>query len=348
MNLHALHTAVALLASMTLLGCPGGDVTDDDSAVADDDGGDDDSYVWPAAFGGELTVTSTLGGEAECDAAISMSGAKYDLVCPGCDFAFRVEATLTADNGTAGCWLNPLWSFLPSQGYTDLVLAHAPSWGVEEWYGMYYYHDALITGHALDGEGPYWAVMMHDNSTAGAFTRTGDEVAWTLGYADWVDVDPYWNDCGAIETSDADERFAGAAQVQGTLDCEGRIADAISFDAAAGAELTLSVDTVATDSAFDPAFYVNGPDGCTILQADDSFDCTYPPPAYRCPSARLTTEQGAYRVVVTSRGSCAGDEAGYVLHVDGADGDPSQVSGVVISAERVVDVAAAGSLLDER
>lgn len=328
--------AAAIAAMLGLFGCPG-DTADDDSAVLDDDD-------WPAAFDGELTVTSTLGGEPECDAIIDLQGTRYDQSCPGCDFAFRVEATLTADLGAAECWLDPRWSFLPSEGYTDLVLAHAPSWGVEEWYGMYYYTDALLTGYALDGDGPHWAVMLHQNEDGGTFTRSGDEVSWTLGYADWVDVDPYFNDCGAIETSDATDLFESPSQVAGSIDCAGRSADAIAFEALAGAEITLSVDTVAADTAFDPALYVNGPDGCTVLQADDSFDCSYPPPAYRCPSARFTAEAGAHRAVVVARGSCAGDDAAYTLHVGGAGSAPVLVAGVPISAERVVDVAGLGTM----
>ena len=332
---------LVLICCLASTGCP--DADDDDSAIpADDD--DDVTYVWPESFTGEVQVSSTLGVEPACDAVIELDGTRWDGICDDCDFAFSVQANLAVDLGTDACGLDPLWSYLPGSGFSDLLLAHAPAFGVKEWYGTYYYYDALVTGYQLDGLGPYWWVMSHENSERGTFSRIDDVIGWTWSYAGWVDVDPYFQDCGEIETSDATELYEGQYLSHTSLDCDGRRADSYEFVGEDGAQVTLSVDTRDADTAFDPAFYVNGPDGCTILQADDSFDCTFPPPAYRCPSASFDTQDGTYRVVVLSRGSCAGDEAGYTLHLTSPDPAVSLTSGVTISAESLIEVSGSGAM----
>lgn len=69
-------------------------------------------------------------------------------------------------------------------------------------------------------------------------------------------------------------------------------------------------------TAFDPRAWINDPDGCTAASADDSFDCTYPPPTYACPGIMLSDlSDGTYSVVVSSYGDCAGTTADYSLQV---------------------------------
>ena len=89
----------------------------------------------------------------------------------------------------------------------------------------------------------------------------------------------------------------------------------------AGETLTVSVDTVASATAFDPNMWVNDSDSCTVGGADDSFTCTYQPAAFSCPSLQFTTDAETYSIVVGSLGSCNGSTAEYVLLVD-APSDP--------------------------
>jgi hypothetical protein len=325
----------------------GGGLACDNGGDDDDTSGDDDVVEWPSSFAGDVAMQSTLGGEPLCDAEIDLQGVRYDGPCPECDFAFRIEATLLTDVGSPDCWLDPLLSYMPGDGLDDLVLAHASSFGVMEWYGMYYYSDALLTGYTSYGAGPYWWVLSHENSTEGTFARAGDDIAWTWEYQAWVDVDPFYEDCGDVAASDAETDFPGATSVTDDLDCEGNLADVYRFTGVDGETVHLTVDTVAEDTAFDPAFYVNGPDSCTVIEADDSFDCTWPPPAYRCPAVELETVDGDYLVVITSRGNCAGDSAAYELRFDGSDPDLVVVEDdVPVSAELVVDVAGAGLITE--
>ncbi|MDP7113231.1 MAG: hypothetical protein QGH45_14755, partial [Myxococcota bacterium] len=266
---------------------------------------------------------------------------RYGGTCPECDFAFSIDASVVSDSGSPDCFLDPLLSYLPGGGHESLVLAHAPSFGVMEWYGMYYYGDALLTGYTVSGDGPYWWVLSHENSTEGTYARAGNDIAWTWTYQAWIDVDPYYEDCGEVGSSDAETGFPGSSAVTGQLDCEGTVADAFQFSGVAGQTVQLTVDTVAAETSFDPAFYVNGPDGCTVIEADDSFECTWPPPAYSCPAAEIETVDGEYLVVVRSRGACAGAAAEYELRCEGAD-LAELADDVPVSAELVVVVAGAG------
>jgi hypothetical protein len=329
--------AMPMFALLVAAGCD----TDPD----DDDTGDDDAVEWPTSFDGTVTLQSTLGGELLCDAEIALTGARYDGVCPDCDYAFSVEANVLVDNGTVECWHDPLLSYLPGDGIDDLVLAHAPSFGVLEWYGMYYYADALVTGYTAYGEGPYWWVLSHEKSSEGTYERSGDDIDWTWEYQAFVDVDPHFQDCGDVGGSDADTGFPGSTSATGELACDGTVADVYQFTADAGQTVFITVDTVAEATAYDPALYVNGPDGCTLVEVDDSFDCTWPPPAYRCPAVELETGAGDHLIVVTSRGNCAGEVGEYELRFDGAN--PALLAledDVPISAELVVDVVGSGTL----
>lgn len=293
-----------------IAGCP---VEDDD-----DDNGDDDADVeWPEDLTGSLEVHSTLAGGTLCDATVDLDGTKHDGECEGCDMALDIQANVSRNDGTEGCVMDPLWTYLPDQTVTDLVLAHAPAFDVMEWYGPETYRDALVTKYTHADEGTLYQVMLHENESEGTFTRSGDTISWTFDRLEQHNVDPYYNDCGNIEDSDTESRPQPMASASSTLDCEGAIADVWTVEATAGAQVVVGADTVADGTAFDPQMYVNGPDGCTILIADDSFECTFPPPSYRCPAAGFTAEAGTYQIAVISVGSCAGTEAAYEFVVEG-------------------------------
>lgn len=310
-------TAVSLIALALAEGCP--EETDDD---------DDDATVWPESFEGQIQVSSSYDGVVACDAVIELAGSRYTGTCEGCDFAFALDGTLAVDDGNGDCVLEPRWSYLAGDGWTDLLLAHAPSFSTEGWYGTYTFDDVLLTGYTLEatGAGPYWWMLAHDASPDADFSRIGDELAWSYGYHGWIDRDPFRNDCGDIAASDAEEGFGGAVVALSELACDGSLADVWSFEGAAGESATITVDTVADDTAFDPRLYLNTPDGCTSMTADDNFDCTFPPPSYACPSLELQTGAGTHQVVIIAAGSCAGEIAEYSIRVDGPAGDSLQLA----------------------
>jgi hypothetical protein len=80
---------------------------------------------------------------------------------------------------------------------------------------------------------------------------------------------------------------------------------------------------VSDDTAFDPYTWMNdASEACLMAESDDSFECTYPPPDYSCPSFTFESEGNAYDIVVASFGSCVDEETGgYSISID-ADSDP--------------------------
>jgi len=310
MTISRTYGLVFLLALPLALttGCPGED---------DDDTADDDDMAWPESLAGALNVHTTLAGETLCDATVDLEGTRHEGECEGCDMALDIQAYVSRDDGTEGCVMDPLWTYLPDETAADLVLAHAPAFDVMEWYGPETYREALVTKYTDVDEGTLFEVMLHEDETEGTFTRSDDTISWTFDRLEQRNVDSYYNDCGTIEDSDTEIPPQPDAGAGSTLDCEGAVADVWTVDAAAGESVVVGVDTVAAGTAFDPQMYVNGPDGCTMLVADDSFECTFPPPSYRCPAADFIAEQGSYQIVVISVGSCAGSEAADEIHAAG-------------------------------
>ena len=101
--------------------------------------------------------------------------------------------------------------------------------------------------------------------------------------------------------------------------------DVWSIELSASEVITVSVDTVAADTAFDPALSVL--DGLSLDSEhlddnDEFFDCTFAPVEYRCPQVELTMAPGTYAIVVLSYGNCTGTVAEYQLAVVSAAGTP--------------------------
>jgi len=132
----------------------------------------------------------------------------------------------------------------------------------------------------------------------------------------------------------ADDDDAGGDQEE-DLGCGSGEVDVWRVDVDAGDEVYAAVDTVSSSTTFDPAFDVYQgasftADAPYIAGADDSFECTYPPPEYSCPEIYATVEEGGYYVaVVRVVGSCVSDLAEYRVIVE--------VNGSSIDAELVDD-----------
>lgn len=90
-------------------------------------------------------------------------------------------------------------------------------------------------------------------------------------------------------------------------------------DPGEGVFLQVAVDTVSAATTFDPDLTVySDPDLDTRLgEADDSFDCTFPPPEYQCPEVELESPGGNIyiEVGIADFEQCAGNQARYELTI---------------------------------
>ncbi|PKN28052.1 MAG: hypothetical protein CVU65_00395 [Deltaproteobacteria bacterium HGW-Deltaproteobacteria-22] len=73
--------------------------------------------------------------------------------------------------------------------------------------------------------------------------------------------------------------------------------DRYAFFAPAGAEVLLATDTVDAQTAADLRLRVRAPDGTELHEADDDFDCTFPPPQWSCPSYTFSAASGGLYTV---------------------------------------------------
>jgi hypothetical protein len=112
----------------------------------------------------------------------------------------------------------------------------------------------------------------------------------------------YWTGYG--------KAYGGAYYADETLNMLSRGYDLWSFTAV-DYYTDISVDTTNAKTAFDPYMTVMDSSSCILGRADDAFPCTYPPPAYSCPSFHLATTKGTeYLILVqplSSRYDAVGD-----------------------------------------
>jgi hypothetical protein len=257
-------------------------------------------------------------------------GTPYTGDCEGCDFAMSVTQTVTADASTADCDANPVYSLQGAPPYTtDLFVAGSATYDVLTYtYGYGYSYatvdNAFRIGYFSDFSsygggvyGPSTDLVAYDGHPEGTFVQSGTNIVWDFSTSSAsVDLGEYYYACTYGYTTEA-YGPAGGETSTGSLDCDGYIVDTWTFEGVAGGTATVTVDTVDAGTAFDPVVWVNDASGCTVARADDSFDCTFPPPRYSCPG--LVIEDLAaetYEVVVKSYGSCAGTSANYELSVD--------------------------------
>lgn len=275
---------------------------------------------------GALTYLVDRGGALICDAQVSIAGTKYAGDCVDCDFAFDVVATIDSDGGLPDCDFATYLTYVETHLIAP-IMAFSPVYTYQSYYGSYTYYNALRTGVSADYTdsgggfypGPYWNVIAYDEGPYGEAVYDGQgALDWTFDLSDTSWERTYYQDCGGGEFSQETEAFAGE-QGLGDVDCDGDTVDLWDITLAAGEVLTVSLDTVGADSTFDPGIELIDPSGCTVVVADDSFDCTFPPANYSCPSLRYEAQlDGAHRVLVKALGQCAGDRASYSIHVDGA------------------------------
>ena len=244
-------------------------------------------------FQGTLTYDTTRDGVVECDSDVAFTGTTYTGDCYGCSFAFEIDAAETAAAGSDACTLDPFLSYVAD----DMVgLAWWESY--EGYYGTYtnlFASFGTAYNYYYQEEYTDFNVLGYDGGGVGSITVDGDAVAWQVASESVEAVVP----TGPV---------TGTVSGTGDVDCAGETFDIWTVDVEAGGEVTFTLDTVALESAFDPQIFIVGPDACYGASADDSFDCSFPPPEYQCPGVTLAPEvAGTYSVIVANLGSCAAE-----------------------------------------
>ena len=284
------------------------------------------------SFSGSTTLYVDNAGSIDCDITVQLTGTEAADKCPDCDFAFAIDAT-TSDEIGSSCYYQ--LSMLEDTVVKNSLLAFQASYTYSSYYGEYTYNNVLLTGVSIDYtsygygyyEGPYWFKVAYDDSAYGSVTVNGNDVSWSFDsvyYGTDYTNNIYSSYCDY--TYPGYEKYAGAGYT-GSWDCVLGSGDVWTFDTVQGATTTVSVDTVAADSTFDPYIYVIASDTCLVGSADDSFDCAFPPPdGYSCPSVSFEGDGGAVTLVVAGTtypagtDECAGATGDYELLIDvGAD-----------------------------
>jgi hypothetical protein len=282
------------------------------------------------SLSGEVAFSMSTDGTTTCDTVVALEGTPYTGSCFDCAFAFEVSATATAENVIDDCDGNEAYSYYVSA--TSSITNQYLAFWEDFYYG--YYNNVFGWGYGIDYggnsyPGPYWDYIIYDGyySSPGSASFSDNELTWTIsdsGYSYNSNYSDWSCDYGSFYYGYA--HLGGDFSGEGDLPCDSEeyVVDIWSVDANAGDSVSVTIDTVSNATAFDPYVWVNDGASCSVAFADDSFDCTYPPPDYYCPSLSFdAADSGTYQIVVASYGSCADDSlAQYEVIVDN-DSDPN-------------------------
>ena len=272
------------------------------------------------ALTGSVTIQSTVGGAPLCDADIALTGTEYTGDCYDCTFGFDMSGSITRDDSDPNCSLSPVLTYIPSGGFDNLRMFFWSQYGAStnylQTYFTYYFY-----GY---GEYPYYYEMASDGNAYGSASLAGNNFTFdysVTGYQYYYDTQ-FYNWCPWPVASDATTSFEGGAVGTGSLRCDeseqNAQHDIWQFTVNDPTTLHITVDTIADETAMDTRFWVNDPEGCTVMTADDNFACTFPPPDYQCSSAEIVDAvSGVWQVEVMPYYSCAGRTGDYQITVDG-------------------------------
>jgi hypothetical protein len=276
----------------------------------------------------EVTFESWVDDALVCAKRVAVTGTPYTGECAGCDFAFMIEGTLTEDNSESGCYVSDYKLLRTDSSLHTMMLAHADTLEVDNWGTLSSYADVLFVSYYREASyygsgGPYVRVLSHaeGEGSDGVFSRVDTEIEWGAEVEGAHNGDDLLIDfCDPGYESYWDDFVPDGSPLRtGTLPCDGRKADVWSITIDEPMMVEIAVDTIASDTAFDPKFFVVGEDECVDYTADDNFDCTFPPPSYQCPAIERELAAGSYEIVVAAfPNKCAeGAEAGeYTLMLD--------------------------------
>ncbi|MFT4975732.1 MAG: hypothetical protein ACI8S6_001625 [Myxococcota bacterium] len=347
---------IALTLGLLLPGCSGSDPGKPDGGIQPVAGelvaDDADGFVVLSTTSYNLTAEARIDGDSLdgtmtwdvveddgsetvlCASELSLSGSALSGYCDGCDFAFAMEADIVDDGGLGDCEHYTQLSYTEDPFIINPTLVFFSEYSITYNGSVYTYTNDLRTGVALDYTqygpdyyypGPYYTFVAWDGSDRGTAELTDNSdgsqtLQWDWRFVGAETQSTAYTYCGGypenFDYGTLDPSTWGGQTHSSSLDCAGRIVDLWEMELTAGDTFLATVDTVAADSAFDPFFYLNGPDSCTLGEADDSFPCTHPPLDYSCPAARFVIdEDGTYQIAVGSYGSCTGDRAEYELQL---------------------------------
>ena len=283
---------------------------------------------------GEMRYRVVRGGITNCDITIGLTGTAVSGVCEDCDFAFKVDPEVT-EYRSDFCDPSNGYTLLPDGVHGNTHLAFAESYPIVSaiTHDIEVYHDVMMVGYSADYRsdgggyypGPYWGWLSWDGpySDLGWADLDGATLRWGDFYEEIARFDNHYAFCYTAIQSDATAAYGGE-MVSGELDCVGTLMDGWGFVAEAGQEVTVSVDTPDPDAEFAPVMFVNGPDGCAVVRAQENFLCTSDEDpvtvfAPQCSSARFVAEQsGPHEVWIHSpgEGCLMGTTVTYELSVD--------------------------------
>jgi len=321
------------LLPFLLIACGDKDTTD--TGADTDTGTDTDTdTIVDGDLSGSVRAQLSVNGETVCDVTVSVaSTGPYTGTCDGCDYAFEVDTTVTEDNSTADDCVDSLGLYLHS---TD-----TPAWGFAT-NGYLEYYGAVDSAIYSADSGAGMQVVAADGISVGysgyqttsSVAVDGASFTWDRNISYSADPDAYAAYCGEYS-------YGGYVRYAGTFSAAGDLSHPTGYEAYGlslygtdgsydvwtldtdGGALSMSVDTVSKDTAFDPFLFLSDGSTCLVSAGDDNFDCTHPPPQYACPSAGVeSTDGGTWYAVVGSYGSGVSPTGSYSLLVE-HDSDPN-------------------------
>lgn len=323
------------------------DADTDSDADTDTDADSDSDGDADARFEGTVEYDYVVENYAYCDATIALTGTPYAGGCEGCEFVFEMQGEVIRDDGSPYCPYYSYYTGMPSGWYSKVYLGFAEEFSREDYYGeMQVYTNALVFGYSIDYTynghhyvfpGPYWFSLISDQSSYGTVVASESSLQWSFGFDYVYTVAQYYETYGCRAASGEGPVELGApVEVSEDLDCAGYTLDVWTFDVLEGQELRVEVDTLDAETACDPRLWLNDGSGCVTLVADDTFECSYPPPRWSCPSGAITPRaDDTWQAVVMLWPGCEG-LGSYVLRTEGAsnlsllvDDAPSYADGTV-------------------
>ena len=300
-----------------------------------------------------------------CDAEITLTGGPIDLgdspyagQCEGCEYAFAMTAAVTTDNGTDLCDLDPFYTYIANAELGENMMAFAPAFSYATFLGEFALTDAVLSGAAyVSGDYAGYGFVIPsayatvDGEPSGhTVSLSGNTLSWAMTYAS----SPAVPSCEEDAESDESTGATGTPSETYTMACSSDAVKRLAFTGTAGEAVKVSVNTVDATTAFDAKAFIMTPDDCVLVDADDSFDCAFPPPnEYSCPSIAFTTAvDGEYEVVVGSYpgegvgDGCAGENAAFQVTVEAPSAKTITVKdeALPVKVRSKVDLSASGTI----
>ncbi len=281
------------------------------------------------------SFTADVGGTTICDWSWSLTGTEYKqpLDCPGCDYAFLIDATVAsgAADQSPPCPTNTPFPYsFPSY---DLSNGDTLQSGFAEisdgsfyWYFVGYgggidvdvtdgfmtfmkYADYMLYAQFFSGTVSYGG---NEYPYGDNFTNNDGAISWdalTEAQAGTYDTRIFCDDVDLYEEDDTDYDYTATPAgtppanplttpdetISGVIsNCASSTVDSFTVTVAAGATLEVAVDVTDGTKMFDSLVWVNEPGGCTAAQADDQFECTAGPGVNVGTSSTLTFASCSY------------------------------------------------------